>query len=186
MKPILTLLTSLLLAPLAALGAEDAPKPAPRPNILWLVAEDMGVELGCYGTPEVGTPHLDRLASDGVRYTRFYATAPMCSPSRSAFQTGMYATSIGAHPQRVAVEDLQPLPPGVRLISEWMRTARSWIQGLGQDGLEFPITHEALRFRRLGRFEAKPALLCAAPFPSHAPALRRARRRTLRSRNRSA
>jgi N-sulfoglucosamine sulfohydrolase len=115
-----TLLTALLLAPLAALHAADATKPAPKPNILWLVAEDMGVELGCYGTPEVRTPHLDRLASDGVRYTRFYATAPICSPSRSAFQTGMYATSIGAHPQRVAVEDLQPLPPGVRLISEWM------------------------------------------------------------------
>jgi len=80
-------------------AAEDvAPLRAARPNILWLIAEDLGVELGCYGTREVWTPALDRLASGGVRYTRAYTTAPVCSPSRSAFMTGMYQTTIGARP----------------------------------------------------------------------------------------
>jgi uncharacterized sulfatase len=73
--------------PPAAPGA-DAPG-APKPNILWLIAEDLGPELGCYGTQQVWTPNLDRLAAEGVRYTRAYTTAPVCSASRSAFMTGM-------------------------------------------------------------------------------------------------
>ena len=56
---------------------------ADRPNILWLIAEDFGPDLGCYGTKEVSTPNLDRLAEQGVRYTRFFTTAPVCSASRS-------------------------------------------------------------------------------------------------------
>jgi N-sulfoglucosamine sulfohydrolase len=55
-----------------------------RPNILWLIAEDFGPALSCYGRADVSTPHLDQLARGGVRYTRFYSTAPVCSPSRSA------------------------------------------------------------------------------------------------------
>ena len=60
-----------------------------RPNILWLIAEDFSAHLGCYGTKEVSTPNLDQLAKEGVRYTRAYTTAPVCSASRSAFMTGM-------------------------------------------------------------------------------------------------
>ena len=67
-----------------ATGAE--PK---RPNILWLIAEDFGPHLGCDGTPQVWTPNLDRLAAEGVYYTRAFTTAPVCSPSRSAFMTAM-------------------------------------------------------------------------------------------------
>src|SRR5438876_11985590 len=86
-----------LVLPLCA-NAQAAPSAQTRrPNILWLVAEDFGQHLGCYGTKEVWSPNLDRLATQGVRYTRFYTTAPVCSPSRSAFMTGMYHTSIGAH-----------------------------------------------------------------------------------------
>src|SRR5690606_18494180 len=63
--------------------------------------------------------------SAGVRYTRFYATAPVCSPSRSAFMTGMYATSIGAHNHRShrAADSPNPLPEGVRLLTDRMREA---------------------------------------------------------------
>src|SRR5262249_48653410 len=77
-------------SPSTALGAD-------RPSILWLIAEDFGNQLGCTGTREVATPNLDRLAAEGMRYSRFYTTAPVCSPSRSAFMTGMYQTTIGAH-----------------------------------------------------------------------------------------
>ena len=68
-----------------------------RPNILWLIAEDFGNHLSCCGTKEVWTPNLDKLAADGVRYPRFYTTAPVCSSSRSAFMTGMYQTTSSTH-----------------------------------------------------------------------------------------
>ncbi len=95
---------------------------AARPNILWLIAEDLGPHLGCDGTREVWTPHLDRLAVEGVRYTRFY-TGHVCSPSRSSFMTGMYATTIGAHHHRSHRNDGYRLPEGVRVLTDWMRDA---------------------------------------------------------------
>ena len=94
-----------------------------RPNILWLIAEDFGPHLGCYGTKEVSTPVLDGIAAKGMRFTRFYTTAPVCSPSRSAFNTGMYQTTIGAHHHRSHRDDGYTLPAGVKLISERMREA---------------------------------------------------------------
>ncbi len=113
----------LLGAVLAAMRAGAVEAPGKRPNILWLIGEDLGVELGCYGTKEVWTPHLDQLARDGVRYTRFYTTAPVCSASRSAFMTGMYATTIGAHHHRSHRKDGHRLPDGVRVLPDWMRDA---------------------------------------------------------------
>ena len=117
MKHILTLFTALLLAPLAAPHAADAPR---RPNILWLIAEDFGQHLGCYGTKEVSTPHLDTLAAQGVRYTRFYV-GNVCSVSRSSFMTGMYSTTIGTHNHRT--KNKPPLPDGVRVLTGWLRDA---------------------------------------------------------------
>jgi arylsulfatase A-like enzyme len=108
-------------------GASQAAEPAPtaaapkRPNILWLIAEDLGPHLACYGTKEVWTPNLDRLAAEGVRYTRCYTTAPVCSPSRSAFMTGMYATTIGAHHHRS--NRGRKLPEGVRVLTDLLRDA---------------------------------------------------------------
>jgi arylsulfatase A-like enzyme len=95
----------------------------PRPNILWLIAEDFGPHLGCYGTKEVATPVLDAMAVRGMRFTRYYTTAPVCSPSRSAFNTGMYQTTIGAHNHRSHRDDGYTLPKDVKLISERMREA---------------------------------------------------------------
>jgi arylsulfatase A-like enzyme len=110
-------MTRFLLSP--ALAAE---RPA-RPNFLWLIAEDFGNHLGCCGTKEVWTPNLDKLAAAGVRYPRFYTTSPVCSPSRSAFMTGMYQTTIGAHNHRAHRDDGYRLPAGVRLLTDWMRDA---------------------------------------------------------------
>jgi N-sulfoglucosamine sulfohydrolase len=96
---------------------------ADRPNILWLIAEDFSPDLGCYGTKEVSTPNLDGLAEQGVRYTRFFTTAPVCSASRSAFMTGMYQTTIGAHNHRSHRDDGYRLPEGVRVLTDWLRDA---------------------------------------------------------------
>mgnify|MGYP005834486739 CR=1 FL=1 len=100
-----------------------AAEPAPGPNILWLIGEDLGTELGCYGTAEVATPNLDRLASQGMRFTRAYTTGPVCSPSRSAFMTGMYQITIGAHNHRSHRDDGYRLPEGVRVLTDWLRPA---------------------------------------------------------------
>lgn len=101
---------------------------AEPPNVLWIIAEDMGPDLGVYGTPGVRTPNIDRLARAGMRYTRVFTTSPVCSPSRSAWNTGMYQTTIGAHNHRShRPDDPSPypfyLPEGVRVISDWMRDA---------------------------------------------------------------
>ncbi|MFC1761201.1 sulfatase [Planctomycetota bacterium] len=104
--------------PALVFSAAEAPA---RPNILWLITEDTCPDIGCYGHPDVVTPNLDRLAAEGRKYTRAFATNPVCSPSRSAFMTGMYQTTIGAHQHRT--KPRVPLPPGVRLISEEFRDA---------------------------------------------------------------
>jgi arylsulfatase A-like enzyme len=126
--PVILLLISMLLSvPLNAIEPESEVQGQEasqrRPNILWLIGEDLGPELSCYGHPEVWTPHLDQLARDGVRYTRAFTTAPVCSPSRSAFMTGMYQTSIGAHNHRSHRDDGYRLPAGVRVVTDRFRDA---------------------------------------------------------------
>jgi arylsulfatase A-like enzyme len=111
-----------LIGMVLAVGGAPGAEPA-RPNILWLVAEDFGPHLQCYGTPQVWTPNLDRLAAEGVRYTRAFTTAPVCSASRSAFMTGMYQTTIGAHNHRSHRDDGYRLPNGVKVAPDWFRAA---------------------------------------------------------------
>ncbi len=106
------------------LGAlADEPRKSERPNILWVLGEDMGPELGCYGYPLVHTPNLDRLASQGVRFTRAFTTAPVCSASRSAMITGMYQTTIGVHNHRSHRNDGYTLPEGIPTITDLFRQA---------------------------------------------------------------
>lgn len=67
-----------------------------RPNIIVMLADDLGYgDLGCYGCPDIKTPHLDALAREGVRFTDAYASAPVCSPTRVAFITGQYQQRLG-------------------------------------------------------------------------------------------
>lgn len=111
--------------------------PLQKPNILWLIAEDFGPHLGCYGTKQVSTPNLDGMAARGVRYTNFYTNAPVCSPSRSSFMTGMYQTSIGAHHHRSHRGDNFALPSGVRVLTDWLRDAGYFTANLVQMPPEF-------------------------------------------------
>src|ERR1700730_10386413 len=76
-----------------------------RPNFIVIVTDDQGIgDVGGYGHPEVGTPNLDRLAASGVRFTQWYANAPICSASRAAIMTGKY-------PDRVGVQGALPSQP---------------------------------------------------------------------------
>ena len=99
-------------------AAEVAANNSP-PNILWITAEDMSPNLGCYGDTYASTPHLDRLASESVRYTHAFATAPVCSPARSCLITGVYATSLGTQRLRSAF----PLPKDIRAFPAYLREA---------------------------------------------------------------
>src|SRR4051794_21036345 len=75
--------------------AADEPRPH-KSNILLIVADDLGYgDLGCYGSLDIRTPNLDRLARDGARLTDAYAAAPVCSPTRAALMTGRYPQRTG-------------------------------------------------------------------------------------------
>ncbi len=86
----LTLLVAFTPAP----DADAAAQPARR-NILLLVADDLGLDLGCYGHPKVRTPNLDALAASGVRFTHAFATTASCSASRAVLYTGLYTHANG-------------------------------------------------------------------------------------------
>lgn len=105
-----------------------------RPNILWIVAENIGHELGCYGERRVETPHLDRLAATGIRYSRVFATAPVCATSRSAFMTGMYQTTTDTHHMRSHREDGYRLPAGTRPVTHRLRDAGYWTANISKIG----------------------------------------------------
>jgi uncharacterized sulfatase len=88
-----------------------------RPNILWISAEDIGPQFGCYGDPHAITPNIDRLASQGTRYTNAYTTAGVCAPCRSGIITGMYQNSIGTHHMRcnsLLPSWLKPFPKALK------------------------------------------------------------------------
>ena len=90
---------------------------ADRPNILWLSAEDISPHLGCYGDANAITPHLDKLATEGTRYTHTFTTAGVCAPCRSGIITGMYQTTLGTHHMRckaVLPEHIKPFPMYLR------------------------------------------------------------------------
>ncbi len=79
--------TCLVLAILLTTSAQARP---PRPNIVFVLIDDLGwMDLACQGNPLVETPHIDRLAGQGLRFTAAYAAAPVCSPTRAAILTGL-------------------------------------------------------------------------------------------------
>lgn len=95
-----------------------------RPNIVWIIPDDMSANFSCYGETAIQTPNVDRLAAGGVRFTRAFVTAPVCSTCRSAFMTGMYQTSIGAHHHRSGRGELKVnLPVDVALIPKLFQDA---------------------------------------------------------------
>ncbi len=122
---VLWLTLMILICALAASGSgnsnnfQSEQNPPTRPNILWISAEDLSPDLGSYGDAYSRTPNLDKLASQGARYTNAFSSAPVCAPSRSAIITGMYPTSIGSlHMRSKAVP-----PPGAKAFTEYLRAA---------------------------------------------------------------
>jgi len=93
-----------------------------RPNIIWIIVEDMSPHFGYNGETLIETPHVDQLAKDGVVFNRAYVSAPVCSACRSGLITGMYQTSIGAHNHRSSRGAGEIfLPDGMKTIPEYFR-----------------------------------------------------------------
>lgn len=108
---------------LATSARADEPK-ATRPNIVWIIPDDMSANFSCYGEKAIETPNVDRLAAGGVQFTNAYVTAPVCSTCRSAFITGMYQTSIGAQHHRSGRGELKiRLPENIQLVPKLFQEA---------------------------------------------------------------
>lgn len=104
---------SVFLAALLLATAPEAQSQQPdrdRPNILWLSVEDLSPRLGAYGDPIARTPTIDRLATEGMRFTNAYVTLPICAPARSAIITGMYQNAIGTMHMRTTENRAEALP----------------------------------------------------------------------------
>ena len=126
-----------------------------KPNILWIFSEDLSPFLGCYGDSiNTGyTPMIDKLAQEGVLFTHAFATAPVCSPSRSAIITGKMQTTIGTHHHRSSrTTDGKVVPPELRInlpdyittVPELMREAGYFTFNSGKDDYNFHYNRQKL------------------------------------------
>ncbi|MBC8325072.1 MAG: sulfatase [Verrucomicrobia subdivision 3 bacterium] len=108
-----------------------------RPNVIFMLTDDLGYsDIGCYGARKVKTPHIDRLAAEGVRFTNFHTAASICSPSRAAFLTGAYPQRaglymginpkrpahwfLGLHPDEITIaEQFQQQDYATHMVGKW-------------------------------------------------------------------
>jgi arylsulfatase A-like enzyme len=108
---------------ICAISAWASAQAESRPNILWIVVEDMSCHFVYQGEALVHAPNVDQLAREGVVYSNAYVAAPVCSASRSGMITGMYQTSIGAHNHRSSRGTHKiHLPEGIQTIPELFRS----------------------------------------------------------------
>ena len=120
-------LTALLLAPLAILHAADAPKQ--KPNVLFVVFDDLNNRLGCYGDPVAKSPNLDRLAARGTVFTRNFCQQPLCNPSRASFMSGKRPDTLGLWD---IPTNFRELHPDIVTMPEWFMQHGYFAQGIGK------------------------------------------------------
>ena len=105
-----------------ALSAHGQPSPSGPPNIVLIVADDLGYgDLGCYGS-SIATPNIDRIAQQGVRFTQFCSASPVCSPARAALMTGRYPTRVGI-PRVLDTCDTYGLPDSETTMAQVLKSA---------------------------------------------------------------
>lgn len=127
-----------LLPALVLLLGAVSQEPA-RPNILWITCEDISPDIGCYGDATAVTPNIDKLASQGVRYTRAFAPIGVCAPSRSTLILGTFACSAGTHHMRCN----GPRPDYLRCFPEYLRDAGWYASNNVKTDYNFPVPKPA-------------------------------------------
>jgi arylsulfatase A len=121
MRSPLTILTLVLTALCAAAGPGLATETR-RPTIVFILIDDQGYyDLGCYGATEFATPRIDAMAAQGVRFTDYYAAAPICSPSRAGLLTGCYPRRIGMETWVQRADSKRGIHPNELTIAELLR-----------------------------------------------------------------
>ncbi len=95
---------------------------ARKPNIVLIFTDDQGYQdLGCFGSPKIRTPNLDRMAAEGVKFTDFYVASPVCTPSRAALMTGCYPARVGLASGVLFPKHDRGLNPKEVTIAEWLK-----------------------------------------------------------------
>ena len=129
-----------------------------KPNIVWIVAEDLSPIIPPYGDSTIVTPNIDRLAREGVVYNNVFSPSGVCAPSRCALTTGMYPSSIGAHNMRVqyvkshmdqlglVLYEVVP-PPEVKMMSQVLRENGYYCTN--NDKQDYQLYSERLQLARL-------------------------------------
>jgi len=111
------------LAPAAIAARRLAAAPPQKPNFIVIYADDQGYgDLGCYGATKFKTPNIDRMAAEGMRFTNFYVTAPVCTPTRSSLVTGCYPRRVGMHQHVLFPNSTKGLNPDEITIAEVLKT----------------------------------------------------------------
>ncbi|TWU40649.1 sulfatase family protein [Novipirellula artificiosorum] len=169
----ITKLTLLLLCVCASLRDASAAEPEPKPNIVFLLADDLGYgDLGCYGHPYARTPNLDQLAKDGTRFAQFYATGMTCCPARTGLMTSQFPATYPTYPanggfaERVTITELlnksgyrtghfgkwhigpdqKPGTYGIDVVGDQSRDERGKKKAEDLRGRDAPIYDQAIRF----------------------------------------
>ena len=145
-------MTRLLLALGFGLLVLSPASAASRPNIIWIMADDLGYgELGCYGQREVPTPRIDRMAAQGTRFTHFYAGATVCAPSRSVLMTGLHHGHTRVRGNAGQANPMaQSLRPGDTTVAGVLKAAGYKTALVGKWGLGDAVDAEAGLPRRQG------------------------------------
>jgi arylsulfatase A-like enzyme len=168
---------SLVLAALA--GASLAVAAAPRPNIVIIVADDLGYgELGCYAGKEIPTPQIDSIASGGVRFTSGYVTAPFCAASRAGLLTGRYQTRFGFEFNPIGAQNAAAgigLPAAERTLADVLRDVGYATAAIGKWHLggTAPFHPQRRGFDEFFGFLHEGHYYVPPPWPDHVTWLRR-------------
>ena len=135
----LALLAQSVLQP--GLAAQDAPSGAGQesraPNVIYILADDLGYgEVGCYGQVLIRTPHLDRMAAQGMRFTQHYSGAPVCAPSRCVLMTGKHLANAEIRGNKeVKPEGQWPISAAVKTLPMMFRERGYATGAMGKWGL---------------------------------------------------
>jgi arylsulfatase A len=131
----------------SAYAADPPATPMKKPNVLFIMLDDLGsVDLNCYGSTDLVTPNLDRLAAEGVRFTQLYGAGPICSPSRAGLMTGQQPRRVGITGNVGSTPGSKGISTSTVLLPEMMKSAGYFTGHVGKWHLGY--SHESMPMQR--------------------------------------